>query len=73
MRNRPETSRLSLWIPTSLYNRLNMDSFKFGITKTAIVQTAILDYYRRADADYSATAPRVSSGKAVPEGAGDTP
>ena len=49
MRKKIEMSRLSLHIPTALYNRIDSDSRKYGITKTAIVQTMILNYYRSAD------------------------
>ena len=49
MRKKVEKSRLSLHIPTALYNRIDSDSRKYGITKTAIVQTMILNYYRSVD------------------------
>lgn len=50
MMKREEKKRLSLWISTTLYNRLDSDSKRYGIPKTAIVQTAVANYYRSADA-----------------------
>ncbi len=44
-----EMSRLSLYIPTVLYNRIDSDSQRYGITKTALLQTMIVNYYRMAD------------------------
>ena len=41
--------RLSLWVPRVIYDRLEDDSRAYGITKTAIVQTALINYYRRVD------------------------
>lgn len=49
MRNRIEMSRLSLHIPTTLYERIDKDSKKYGITKTALIQTMIVNYYRSVD------------------------
>ncbi|HJA72254.1 MAG TPA: hypothetical protein IAA07_11895 [Candidatus Lachnoclostridium stercoravium] len=49
MRKKLEMSRLSLHIPTSLYNRIDQDSQKYGVTKTALVQTMIVNYYRSID------------------------
>ena len=49
MIKRIETSRLSLHIPTTLYSRIDRDSKKYGITKTALVQTMIVNYYRAVD------------------------
>lgn len=45
-----EKKRVCLWVPISLYNRLDSDSLRYGIPKTAIVQTAITNYYRAVDA-----------------------
>lgn len=50
MLKREEKKRLCLWIPLALYNRLDSDSRQYGIPKTAIVQTAVTNYYRSADA-----------------------
>lgn len=49
MIKRIETSRLSLHIPTTLYNRIDRDSKRYGITKTALIQTMIVNYYRAVD------------------------
>ena len=49
MRKKLEMSRLALHIPTSLYNRIDQDSQKYGVTKTALVQTMIVNYYRSID------------------------
>lgn len=49
MRKQIETSRLSLHIPTVLYNRIDSDSSRYGITKTALIQAMIVNYYRSAD------------------------
>lgn len=49
MMKREEKKRLCLWVPVTLYNRLDSDSLLYGIPKTAIVQTAITNYYRSAD------------------------
>lgn len=49
MRKYVETSRLSLHIPSVLYNRIDSDSKKYGITKTALIQAMIVNYYRSAD------------------------
>lgn len=49
MRKKVEMTRLSLHIPTTLYDRLNSDSQNYGITKTAMVQAMIVNYYRTFD------------------------
>lgn len=46
-------SRLSLHIPTALYSRIDNDSKQYGITKTALIQTMIVNYYRSIDKDSS--------------------
>ncbi len=50
MRKKTEMSRLSLYVSTTLYNRIDSDSRNYGITKTALVQAMIVNYYRTADA-----------------------
>ena len=42
-------SRLSLHIPTALYRRIDEDSRRYDITKTALIQTMIVNYYRSVD------------------------
>ena len=49
MRKKTEMSRLSLYVPTVLYNRISLDSLKYGVTKTALIQAMIVNYYRSAD------------------------
>ena len=49
MYKRIEMSHLSIHIPTSLYNRIDQDSQRYGVTKTALVQTMIVNYYRSID------------------------
>lgn len=49
MRKKTEMSRLSLYVPTILYNRIDSDSRSYGITKTALLQAMIVSYYRTAD------------------------
>lgn len=49
MRKKTDMSRLSLYVPTVLYNRIDLDSQKYGITKTALLQAMIVDYYRSVD------------------------
>lgn len=56
MRKKVEMSRLSLYIPSVLYNRIDIDSRKYGITKTALLQTMIVNYYRSVDAPSSENA-----------------
>ena len=46
-------ARLSLWVPQEFYDRLEADSNRYGITKTAMVQNMILDYYRSLDVSLS--------------------
>ena len=43
MRKRIEMSRLSLHVPTTLYDRIDTDSKRYGISKTALVQTMIVN------------------------------
>ena len=49
MRKRIEMSRLSLHVPITLYDRIDTDSKRYGISKTALVQTMIVNYYRSID------------------------
>ncbi len=49
MRKKVEMSRLSLHIPTALYRRIDEDSRRYDITKTALIQTMIVNYYRSVD------------------------
>lgn len=49
MRKKIEMSRLSIYIPSVLYNRIDSDSKQYGITKTALLQTMIVNYYRSID------------------------
>lgn len=53
MRKKVEMSRLSLHIPTALYSRIDNDSKQYGITKTALIQTMIVNYYRSIDKNSS--------------------
>ena len=41
-----DKTRTNLTIPTPLYNLLNEDSQKYGIAKSTIVTTLLLNYYR---------------------------
>ena len=52
-RKREPKVRLSVWIPQKFYDRLDADSKKYGITKTAMIHNMILDYYRAVDASFS--------------------
>ena len=49
MRKMIEMSRLSLHIPAVLYRRIDEDSRRYGVTKTALIQTMIVNYYRSVD------------------------
>jgi len=49
MRKKVEMSRLSLRIPTALYRRIDEDSRRYDITKTALIQTMMVNYYRSVD------------------------
>ena len=49
-RKREPKARLSLWIPQKFYDRLDSESKRYGITKTAMVQNMILEHYRMIDA-----------------------
>lgn len=53
MRKKVEMSRLSLHIPSTLYDRIDSDSRIYGITKTALVQGMIVNYYRLVDSKKS--------------------
>lgn len=44
-----EKKRLSLFVPAIIYWRLDAESKEYGIPKTAIVQNALLNYYRDID------------------------
>lgn len=44
-----EKKRLSLFVPAIVYDRLDTESKIYGISKTAIVQNALLAYYREVD------------------------
>lgn len=59
-----EKKRLSLFVPAFLYNRLDTDAKVYGVTKTTIVQNALLSYYRAVDSKYKnqPQSRRVSSG-----------
>ena len=48
---REEKSRLNLTLPTKLYDRLFMDSVRYGISKASIVSLALTNYYRMIDAE----------------------
>ena len=41
-----EKTRLNISIPTPLYNLLNADSQRFGISKSTIISNLLLNYYR---------------------------
>ena len=71
MIKREEKKRLSLWISTTLYNRLDSDSKRYGIPKTAIVQTAVTNYYRSADAHMERESLPVCQGARTPAGVRD--
>ena len=66
MRFYEEKKRLNITVPVKLYNLLERDSIKYGMSKSTIVQNAIARYYRD-------TLPPVSSGKELPSGGDDTP
>lgn len=44
-----EKKCLSLFVPAIIYDRLDTESKIYGIPKTAIVQNALLAYYRDID------------------------
>lgn len=44
-----EKKRLSCFIPAVVYDRLDFESKTYGVTKTMIVQNALLSYYRDID------------------------
>ena len=44
-----EKTRFHLYLPKSLYDRLEHDSRVYGIAKTTIVQNALVAYYRSID------------------------
>ena len=46
---RIKKTRFQLYLPKSLYDRLDYDSSKYGIAKTTIVQNALVAYYRSVD------------------------
>ena len=46
-----EKKRFHLYLPKSLYNRLEHDSIKYGVAKTTIVQNALVAYYRFVDSE----------------------
>jgi predicted DNA-binding protein len=48
-----EKKRISLFVPAFLYNRLDTDAKVYGVTKTTIVQNALLSYYRAIDSKYN--------------------
>lgn len=41
--------RLNVQIPEAIFNRLNMDSVRYGITKTAIVTNLLFEHYEQKD------------------------
>ena len=41
-----DKTKANLSLPTPLYNLLNEDSKKYGIAKSTIVSTLLLNYYR---------------------------
>lgn len=47
-----EKKRLSLFVPAIIYDRLDTESKIYGIPKTAIVQNALLAYYREVDSKH---------------------
>lgn len=48
-----EKKRLSLFVPAIVYDRLDTESKVYGISKTAIVQNALLAYYRDIDSKHN--------------------
>ena len=44
-----EKKRLSCFVPAVIYDRLDAESKTYGIPKTAIIQNALLAYYRDVD------------------------
>lgn len=42
-------SRVSVWIPIALNERLDSDSKNYGVTKTSIITTALFQYYLGID------------------------
>ena len=59
-----EKKRLSLFVPAIVYDRLDTESKVYGISKTAIVQNALLAYYRDIDSKHNnrEQSSRMSSG-----------
>lgn len=45
-REKIEKGRLCLYVPKPLYDSLNSDSKKYGISKTAIIQNLLYEHYR---------------------------
>lgn len=48
-RNVVEKKKMSLWVPSTLYERIDSESKKYGISKTTIVQNMMVSYYRCLD------------------------
>lgn len=44
-----DKKRISLWISTTMNDRLEHDSEKYGTSKSDIIRVALVDYYRKAD------------------------
>lgn len=40
-----EKKRLNIYLPESLYRRISEDADRLGITKSAMAQIAIINYY----------------------------
>ena len=64
--------RFSLWMSVKIYERLYMDSITYGVPMSSIVSQALVNYYRSIDSNNN-MGEAVSSGKAAPLGAADTP
>lgn len=63
-----EKRRLNVSLPVPIYDRLERDFFVYGVSKSSIVQTALMEYYQRMG-----ITPPVSSDKQTLAGGCETP
>ena len=47
--NKEDKTKLCLYISNVLNDRLDSDSIRYGITKTALITSMVVEYYRRTD------------------------
>lgn len=70
---REEKKRFSLWLSATVYNRLDSDSKKYGVAKSTIVQTALVNYYRFVDSGLVSTGDTVPMCQGARRDSADTP